>query len=138
MNFSSNIKYLRKLKKFTQGELAGELALKNTAISNWEQGISIPDVSIALKLSNYFGISVNDLFSEDLNKGNYQGTHKSEPNTKVIQTDVSLTSCEMCAQKDETIEVLKILTRTQQKQVDLLTYRVEDLEAQLGQKKKAG
>jgi len=137
MIFSSNIKYLRKLKKFTQGEMAGELALKNTAISNWEQGISIPDVSVALKISNYFGVSVNDLFSKDLSEGNYQGIAIIEPNTKVMPKDVSLISCEMCAQKDETIEVLKILTRTQQRQVDLLTSRVEDLEAQLGQKKKA-
>ncbi len=51
--------------------------------------------------------------------------------------DEEIMSCELCTQKDETIEVLKILTRTQQKQVDLLTSRVEDLESQLGQKKKA-
>jgi len=132
MIFSDNIKYLRKLKKLNQIQLSQKLAVTNTTISNWENGVSAPDLQTALNISNYFGISVNDLFSCTLDG-------REIPN--VNEPPVNYSSggrCELCEQKNETIEVLKMLIKTQNKTVELLNTRNEDLESQLGQKKKAG
>ena len=133
MEFSANIKYLRKLKKLTQDDLAKELGLTNTALSNWEQGISTPDVTVSLKLSNIFGVSLNDLLINDIRNGR---------SLEVIEDKSAYRAtpkCDLCTQKDETIEVLKLLTKTQAKQIELLSSRNDEHEAiHNGQKKKAG
>jgi len=75
MKFGDNIKYLRELKGLNQKELALELALTNTSISNWENGVASPDVFTSIKLSNYFGISVNDLFTKNLSVNEKDNSH---------------------------------------------------------------
>ncbi len=52
---------LRKEKKLTQEELAGELNVTGKAVSRWETGTGFPDVSSMLALSSFFGVSINEL-----------------------------------------------------------------------------
>ncbi len=47
----------------TQAQLAEQLAITNRAVSKWETGKSMPDVSIMLQLCEILGITVNDLLS---------------------------------------------------------------------------
>ena len=54
---------LRKEKHLTQAELANKLGITDRAISHWENGRSMPDVSIFEKLCEILGISVNELIS---------------------------------------------------------------------------
>lgn len=51
----------RKLKNMTQEELAVKLNVTDRAISKWECGRGLPDVSILESLSNNLGITVNEL-----------------------------------------------------------------------------
>jgi transcriptional regulator with XRE-family HTH domain len=59
--FGVNFLYLRVKNKYTQEQIAQQLGLTRTAISNWEKGISKPDVDTLLKIASYFNASVDDL-----------------------------------------------------------------------------
>ena len=54
---------LRKDKKMTQQELADKLSVTDRAISHWENGRSIPDVSLFKPICEVFDITVNELIS---------------------------------------------------------------------------
>ena len=51
----------RKALGMTQIQLADKLYVSDKAVSKWETGKSMPDVSIMLELSNILGISVQEL-----------------------------------------------------------------------------
>ncbi len=67
------IKECRKKKNLTQEDLARILNVTDKAISKWENGRCLPDVSLFAKLCKELDITVNELLSgEKLNKNNYQ------------------------------------------------------------------
>lgn len=51
----------RKEKNLTQVQVADALGITNRAVSKWETGKSVPDVSIMIELCEMLGISVNEL-----------------------------------------------------------------------------
>ena len=53
----------RKKKNLTQMQLAEKLGITDKAISKWERGIAMPDVSIMLELCDILCISVNELLN---------------------------------------------------------------------------
>ena len=59
--FGVFVSALRKEKGWTQQELADRLYISNKAVSKWETGVSIPDVSMLIPLSEALGISVTEL-----------------------------------------------------------------------------
>lgn len=64
---------LRKEKKMTQEELAERLGVTNKSISRWENGKTMPDLSLLKKLTGILGITINELLSgEKLTKEEYQ------------------------------------------------------------------
>ncbi len=67
------IKECRKKQKLTQEELASKLGVTDKAISKWENGRCLPDVSLFEKICKELDITVNELLSgESLNEKNYQ------------------------------------------------------------------
>ena len=81
---------LRKYYKITQDELAGRIGVTRQAVSKWETGITIPDIEMLLKLSEIYGIAINDILKADSSKINFQkkivfpGEEKNEKNIFVI------------------------------------------------------
>lgn len=64
---------LRKEKNMTQVDLANKLGITDRAISKWENGRGMPDLSLLLPLCEALEISVNELLSgERLEQDNYQ------------------------------------------------------------------
>ncbi len=63
---------LRKYYKITQDELATRLGVSRQAISKWETGASIPDIELLYKLSELYGITINDIINADISKIKYQ------------------------------------------------------------------
>lgn len=62
----------RKAKKLTQSELAEKLGVSVNAVSKWERGLNIPDVSLFNDLCNELGFNVNELLSgERIDKDKY-------------------------------------------------------------------
>ncbi len=58
----------RKINNLTQAALAEKLGITDRAVSKWERGKGMPDVSIMLELCDIFGITVNELLcGEKLN-----------------------------------------------------------------------
>ena len=51
----------RKNVKLTQAQLAEKLGITDKAVSKWERGLTMPDVSIMQDLCDILGITVNDL-----------------------------------------------------------------------------
>ena len=84
-------KYLAELRKFyrlTQDDLAQRLLVTRQAVSKWETGISLPDVEFLIKLSELYGISINDILRADTTKIRHQKeiciTEKEQPVKRIF------------------------------------------------------
>lgn len=53
----------RKKQGLSQKELAGQLNITDKAISKWERGLSFPDISMLIPLSEILDISLYDLLT---------------------------------------------------------------------------
>lgn len=60
----------RKEKKLTQSELADKLGITDKAISKWENGRCMPDISLLKELCSILGVSINELLSGERNPKN--------------------------------------------------------------------
>ena len=58
------LKEIRLNKGITQEDLAKELNVGQNTISLWERGLRSPRVDTLLKLSEFFGCTVDDLLKE--------------------------------------------------------------------------
>lgn len=61
------IKKLREEKKWTQEQLANKIPLGRDAVSKWENGKSLPDISALQKLSEIFSVSIEELLAGEKN-----------------------------------------------------------------------
>ena len=59
------IKRLRENKNLTQGELADKIGVSSKAVSKWETGKGLPDISLIEPLSSALSVSVMELMSGD-------------------------------------------------------------------------
>ena len=62
---AQNIIDLRKQNRWTQAELADKLNYSDKAISKWERGESIPEVSTLKQIADIFGCTVDLLLTEN-------------------------------------------------------------------------
>ncbi|GHT42239.1 hypothetical protein FACS189437_10040 [Bacteroidia bacterium] len=56
---------LRKQKGLTQKQLACDLKVSSSTISNYELGLTKPDIEVLCKISEYFHIPIQNLVSEE-------------------------------------------------------------------------
>ncbi|MBR6808548.1 MAG: helix-turn-helix transcriptional regulator [Clostridia bacterium] len=66
MNIGNKIKELRHGRGVTQEQLADSIGVTFQAVSKWECGISLPDITIAPSLAAYFGVTLDELFDFNL------------------------------------------------------------------------
>ncbi|MBE6762472.1 MAG: helix-turn-helix transcriptional regulator [Ruminococcaceae bacterium] len=66
LKIGEKIKELRKAQDVTQEKLADYLNISFQAISKWENGLALPDITLLPKLANFFGVSADELL--DLKK----------------------------------------------------------------------
>lgn len=64
-NIAQNITALRKKNNMTQADLAERLSYSDKSISKWERGDGLPDVFVLVKLAEMFGVTVNDIISDN-------------------------------------------------------------------------
>lgn len=60
-SFGGFVSELRKEKGMTQKQLAERLYVSDKAVSKWERGLSMPDVSLLIPLSAQLGVTVTEL-----------------------------------------------------------------------------
>ena len=91
----------RKSKGMTQAQLAEKLGITDRAVSKWETGKSMPDVSLMLELCSLLGITVNDLLcGEVVSMENYNekaeknllemASQKEEADKRLLNTEIVL------------------------------------------------
>ena len=59
------IKNSREKNNMTQAELAEKLNYSDKSISKWERGDGVPDVIVMNKIAELFGVTLNDLVSDE-------------------------------------------------------------------------
>jgi len=59
------ISKFRKAKDMTQYELADKLSISFQAVSNWERGNSMPDISKLPELAKIFGVTIDDIIGHN-------------------------------------------------------------------------
>ena len=64
-NLAKNLTACRKAFNLTQAELAEKLNYSDKAVSKWERGESVPDILVLKQLSEFYGISIDKLLSEN-------------------------------------------------------------------------
>ena len=62
-NIGKFIAELRKEKNMTQQELADKLMITDRAISHWENGRRLPDISLLKSLSEIFEVSITEILN---------------------------------------------------------------------------
>lgn len=79
---------LRKEKHLTQEQLAEELGTTSKSISRWENGKTMPDLSLLQPLCNKLDITINDLLNgEKVSKDKYQETLEENIITTINYTN---------------------------------------------------
>ncbi len=62
---AKNITELRKINNMTQLELAEKLNYSDKAVSKWERGASIPDISVLVEIADLFSVSLDYIVRDD-------------------------------------------------------------------------
>jgi transcriptional regulator with XRE-family HTH domain len=65
--FGKKLSELRKQRGISQEQLAFDLNISQSSISNYEVGATMPDAEILKKISDYFQVPVSFLFSDEKN-----------------------------------------------------------------------
>lgn len=68
MHFASNLQFLRRRSGMTQEKLASHLGVSRQAISKWESGETLPEVTTLLQLSQLFSCNMDDLLRQELSR----------------------------------------------------------------------
>ncbi len=103
----NNIKLLRVEKGLTQNQLAKEMNLTQTAVSQWEIGRNVPDSQTSKKLAEFFGVSLDYLLGRSNERTtSYYASNISDSN--FIQGSGSVTVEQSELLSKEEAEILRI------------------------------
>lgn len=87
---AKNISTLRSDEGITQLELAERLNYSDKAVSKWERGESIPDVTVLMEIANMFGVTLDYLVQREHPKEN-----KKLKNLRIIHNHAFITGISM-------------------------------------------
>lgn len=65
MNLGENIYRLRTAKNMSQGDLADALDVSRQSVSKWENGSATPELEKLMKMSDLFGVTLDQLAGRD-------------------------------------------------------------------------
>ena len=78
------IKAFREKNKMTQAELAEKIGVTDKAVSKWETGRGLPDISLIEPIANAFRLSVGELFAGEqiINKNTASNMVNGKPSVR--------------------------------------------------------
>lgn len=82
MTFGEKIQLLRKEKSISQEQFAEVMNVSRQAVSKWELNQSYPEVDKIIEVSNYFGVSLDDLMNDE----------KANPNPNAVDQALEVQS----------------------------------------------
>lgn len=65
LKIADNIRFFRKANILTQEELSKQLGGSKNLVSNYENGISTPDIYTLVKLADIFDITIDELVGRE-------------------------------------------------------------------------
>ena len=78
MNFNEKLMMLRKSKNLSQEQLGNELNVARQTVSKWELGETTPEMDKLIKMSEIFGVSLDELIKAqdiDINNNDINNTN---------------------------------------------------------------
>lgn len=105
-NLNKNIKYLRKSQGMTQEAFAQQIGIKRSSLGAYEEGRARPNLSAQLAISKKFGLSLDRLVREDLERSGWTKQAESPQATDkqdVIAGDIRVLSIAVDSQDKEQI-----------------------------------
>lgn len=94
-----NIKSIRKSKGLSQEELAIKLNVVRQTISKWEQGLSVPDAEMLIKISEVFDTPVSILLGEKV-------TETKIDDLKAISEKLEVINLQLSQRKNERRKII--------------------------------
>lgn len=82
IKFKESLVTLRKGRGLNQQDLAEIFNVTTQAVSKWETGDSIPDITTLEKLSSFYGVSINDLLNGNINN---ESSDKKKENGNIVE-----------------------------------------------------
>lgn len=73
MSFAEKLKEIRKAAQMSQETLADKLGVSRQAVTKWETERGIPDIENIIMISNLFGVSVDELLSQEKSMASCRG-----------------------------------------------------------------
>jgi len=92
--FAKNIRFLREKKGLTQAGMPDALGFSQSAWNNYEKEVSMPRFNDLIKISNFFGVNIDDLVTKDLAGGSTslvkepEKQYKTKDSQKRIQPEI--------------------------------------------------
>ena len=84
-----NIRTLRKEKGLSQEELSIRLNVVRQTISKWEQGLSVPDAEMLIKIAEEFDTPVSVLLGENISEGKTDDLKKISEKLEVVNLQLA-------------------------------------------------
>ena len=81
------LRSLRKEKGMTQEQIAEIFGVTNRTVSRWENGKNMPDVSILVEISKFFGVSILELIEGERKQDKMMTDNKEELQTLANYAD---------------------------------------------------
>ena len=100
---SENIKHLRKLKSWTQGDLAEKIDIKRSLVGAYEEGRADPRLNNLTNISKLFKVSIDNLIGKDLTKLSLDQVAKLD---KAKKADTKVLSITVNDQDEEFIDLI--------------------------------
>ena len=92
--FGAFVSELRREKGMTQKDLAQRLFVSDKAVSKWERGLSLPDISLLQPMADILGVSVTELLGGQRMAASEQSAQKVE---QIVESAVAT----LTAQEEE-------------------------------------
>ena len=84
MEIGSKLKEARMRTEFTQEQVSDAIGVSRQTISNWENEVSYPDLSLIPVIADMFNVTSDELLRGEKNNKNVQVDNK--PNEQYIET----------------------------------------------------
>ena len=88
--FGSNLSTLRKKAGVSQETLADQLSVSRQAVSNWERGLSEPDIGTINHISELLHVPVSDLMGSPASGGTQEKAIKIRPILTIISVALAV------------------------------------------------
>lgn len=98
--FSENLKTLRKMKGFTQEELAIKVNVVRQTVSKWEKGLSVPDAELLSQLADVLEVDVSQLLGAEI---------KEDPNRNEVAEQLAKISEQMAIKNRRARRIWKVI-----------------------------